>query len=57
MFDPVYMRQSQLLLRCLPEIGKDRGVYGSTAIRLANRLGIDQPYEGVRVASSTIGGG
>lgn len=23
MFNPVYMRQSQLLLRCLPEIAKE----------------------------------
>jgi len=36
MFDPVYIRQAQLLLRCLPEIGKHAcfALKGGTAINL-----------------------
>jgi hypothetical protein len=36
MFDPVYVRQAKLLLRCLPEIGKQPcfALKGGTAINL-----------------------
>jgi len=36
MFDPVYVRQAKLLLRCLPEIGKQScfALKGGTAINL-----------------------